>query len=190
MGSGQTYSGAVSYGNARYRWPRSRLHIDNGSAALSSRGTTSADSIFKRSVNNAYASSRSIDITRAGGNYVHGDLTVGGYYSFSQYSPDACSTFRKSEKYHNGEVYVLWQLTAALQAEIGYDYMKSYGDSSAKQNQFALGVDYFLSKRTDVYGVASGQSGAGAAPTMIGSNNVDSGSNKQAQVVVGMHHRF
>lgn len=195
VGSGQTYSGAASYTHDALSLAAGYLHIDNGNAILSSRGTTSADSLFNSSVNSAYASSRSINIMRAGGNYVLGDFTLGGYYSFSQYNPDASSTFARSEKYHNGEVYVVWQMTPALQTQIGYDYMKSFGDSSAKQNQFSVGVDYFLSKRTDVYGVAayalaSGQNGAGAAQAVIGSNDVDSGSNKQALVVVGLRHRF
>ncbi|KVK75957.1 porin [Burkholderia cepacia] len=195
VASGQTYSGAASYSNGALSLAAGYLHIDNGNAVLSSRGTTSSDSLFNSSVNNAYASSRSIDITRAGGSYVLGSLTLGGYYSFSQYNPDASSASGKSEKYHNGEVYTLWQVTPALQTQIGYDYLKSYGDSSARQNQFSVGVDYLLSKRTDVYGVAAyahatGQNGKGAAQAVIGSNNVDSGSSKQALVVVGLRHRF
>ncbi|MEX4005001.1 porin [Paraburkholderia sp. EG285A] len=195
VGSGQTYSGAASYSIGAVSLAAGYLHVDNGNATLSTRGTTSSDSFFNSSVNNAYASSRSINIARAGGTYALGNFILGGYYSFSQYNPDASSTFTKSEKYHNGSVYAVWQATPSFQAEIGYDYMKSYGDSSAKQNQFAIGVDYFLSKRTDVYGVAayalaSGQNGAGAAQAVIGSNDVDSGSNKQALVTVGLRHKF
>lgn len=171
------------------------LHIDNGNATLSSRTTTSADSLFNSSVNNAYASARSINIARAGGSYALGPVTLGGYYSFSQYNPDASSTFTKSEKYHNGDVYAVWQVSPALQAQVGYDYMKSTGDSSAKQHQFSIGADYFVSKRTDFYAVAAyahamGGNGAGAAQAVIGSVDVDAGSNKQALVVVGMRHKF
>ena len=195
VGSGQTYSGAASYSNGALSLAAGYLHIDNGNTSLSTRGTTSADSLFNSSVNNAYVSSRSINIARVGGNYVLGSVTLGGYYSFSQYNPDASSTFTKAEKYHNGEVYAVWQVTPALLTQAGYDYMKSSGDSSAKQNQFSIGVDYFLSKRTDVYGVAayalaSGQNGAGSAQAVIGSNDVDSGSNKQALVTVGLRHKF
>ncbi|MEX3815320.1 porin [Paraburkholderia sp. BR13439] len=195
VGSGQTYSGAASYSNGALSLAAGYLHIDNGNASLSTRGATSADSLFNSSVNNAYTSSRSINIARAGGNYVLGSVTLGGYYSFSQYKPDASSTFTKSEKYHNGEVYAVWQISPSLLTEVGYDYMKSYGDSSAKQHQFSIGADYFLSKRTDVYAIAayahaSGQNGAGTAQAVIGSNDVDSGSNKQALVTVGLRHKF
>lgn len=195
LGSGQTYSGAASYSNGPLSLAAGYLHIDNGNTVLSTRGTTSADSLFNSSVNRAYSTSRSINIARGGGNYAFGSVTVGGYYSYSQYNPDASSTFTRSEKYQNGEVYAVWNISPSLLTEIGYDYMKSSGDSSAKQNQFSIGADYFLSKRTDIYAIAayalvSGQNGAGAAQAVIGSNNVDSGSNKQALVTVGLRHKF
>lgn len=195
VGSGQTYSGGASYSNGALSLAAAYLHIDNGNTTLSTRGVTSADSLFNSSVNNAYASARSINITRAGGNYVVGQFTLGGYYSFSQYNPDARSTFVNSEKYHNFEVYSVWQVSPALQAQIGYDYLTSHGDSSAKQNTFSIGADYFLSKRTDVYTVlsyakASGRNGMGAAQAVIGSNDVDSGSDKQGLILVGLRHKF
>jgi predicted porin len=146
-------------------------------------------------VDDGYASARSINIARAGGSYVLGSFTLGGYYSFSQYNPDAGSAFRKSEKYHNAEVYATWQIAPSLQTQIGYDYMKSYGDSSAKQHQVSIGADYFLSKRTDLYGIAayahaSGHNGTGPAQAVIVSVDVDSGANSQALVVVGIRHKF
>ncbi|MEX3815365.1 porin [Paraburkholderia sp. BR13439] len=195
VGSGQTYSGGASYSNGALSLAAAYLHIDNGNGALSIRGTTSADSLFNSSVNNAYASARSINITRAGGNYVLGQFTLGDYYSFSQYNADAKSTFANSEKYHNFEVYSVWQVTPALQGQIGYDYMTSHGDSSAKQHTVSIGADYFISKRTDVYTVfsyakASGQNGLGAAQAVIGSNDVDAGSDKQGLVLVGLRHKF
>jgi predicted porin len=194
-GSGQTYSAAAAYNHNALTLAAGYFHIDNGNASLSTRGTTSSDSFFNSSVNNAYASSRSINIARAGGSYVLGAFTLGGYYSFSQYNPDAASTFKTAEKYQNGEVYAVWAITPTLQAQVGYDYLKSHGDSSAKQNQFTIATDYNLTKRTDVYAVAayalaSGHNGAGVAQAVIGSNDVDSGSNKQALVVFGIRHKF
>ncbi|MBR8257559.1 porin [Burkholderia ambifaria] len=195
VGSGHTYSGAATYTNGPVSLAAGYQHIDNGNAVLSSRQTTSADSLFNSSVNNAYATARSINITRAGGYYVLGPVTLGGYYSFSQYNPDANSTFAKAEKYHNAEAYAVWQVTPVLQTQVGYDYLKSSGDSSAKQHQFTIAADYALSKRTDVYGVvgyahATGQNGTGRAQAVIGSTDIDSGANKQALVLVGMRHRF
>jgi predicted porin len=195
MGSGQTYSGAAAYQNGPVSLAAGYLHIDNGNASSSSRSTTTADSLFNSSVNNAYASARSVNIARAGGNYAIGPVTLGGYYSFSQYNADAKSSFTGTEKYNNGEVYAVWQINPALLTELGYDYLKSSGNSSAKQHQVSIGADYFLSKRTDFYAVAayahaSGKNGSGTAEAVIGSNDVDSGADSQGLVVVGIRHKF
>lgn len=195
VGSGQTYSAAGAYNTGALALAAGYLHIDNGNPSLSARGTTTSDTLFYSSVNDAYATARSINIARAGGNYTFGSVIVGGYYSFSQYNPDSSSTFTHAEKYNNGSIYAVWHATPQLQSELGYDYLKSAGDSSAKYQQVSLGADYFLSKRTDVYGVASyghasGSNGAGTAQAVIGSSDIDAGKNAQALFVVGLRHRF
>jgi predicted porin len=195
VGSGQTYSTAAAYTNGPVALAAGYMHIDNGNATLSTRGTTSADSLFNSAVNDAYASARSVNIARAGGNYTIGQVILGGYLSYSEYNPDASSTFTQSEKYGIGSLYAVWQVTPVLQTEAGYTYMKSSGDSSAKQNQFSLGADYFLSKKTDVYAIAayahaSGENGAGAAQAVIGSTDINSGASSQALVMVGLRHKF
>ncbi|MGI4861580.1 MAG: porin [Janthinobacterium lividum] len=197
-GSGQTYSAAISYQRLPVTLAAGYMHIDNGNAAYSTRETSSADSssLFGSSVNSYYETARSINIARVGGNYQIGAFTLGGYYSFSDYLPDASSTFSGSEIYQNGSLYGVWQMTPTLQAEIGYDYMKSSGNSSAHYNQGAVAIDYSLSKRTDVYMAlayqrASGQQGGGApAQAVIGSWDIDSDSSSQGLAVVGLRHRF
>jgi predicted porin len=195
VGSGQTYSGAAAYTNGPLAVAAGFLHVDNGNGAVAQRAKTSADSLFNSSVNAAYASARSVNIARADGRYTLGNFTLGGYYSYSQYNPDAASAFDRSEKYHNGSVYALWQVSPALLTEIGYNYLRSLGDSSAKYHQVSIGADYNLSKRTDVYAVASyghatGQNGAGPAQAVIGSIDVDAGKSSQAIATVGLRHRF
>ncbi|TDN63176.1 porin [Paraburkholderia sp. BL10I2N1] len=195
VGSGQSYSAALAYTAGPLSLAGGYLHVDNGNVNLSARGTSSADTFFNSSVNAAYASSRSINIARAGGQYVFGPVTVGAAYSFSEYSPDASSTFKESEKYQNGSIFALWQVSPTFQAVAGYNYTKSNGDSSAKYNQFNVGVDYLLSKRTDLYATAaythaSGENGNGAAQAVIGSYGVDAGASSQALVIVGVRHKF
>jgi predicted porin len=82
-----------------------------------------------------------------------------------------------------------------LLTELGYNYLKSLGDSSAKYYRLSLGANHNLSKRTDVYSVvsyhhANGQYGAGQAHAVIGSLDVDSGKNSQMIATVGLRHRF
>ncbi|REG60824.1 putative porin [Paraburkholderia sp. BL6669N2] len=194
-GSGQVYSGAASYNHGPFSIAGGYIHIDNGNATLSTRGTSASDSLFNSAVNAAYASAHAIDIARIGGNYVIDQVTVGAAYSYSKYSPDGHSTFTDSQKFQNGSVYATWQLSPAFQTTIGYNYTKSTGDSSATYHQVALGVDYLLSKRTDLYAVAayqhaSGQNGAGHAQAVIGSYDVNSGANYQVLTVAGIRHSF
>ena len=196
-GAGQSYAGAASYSIGQFNVAAGYFHLDNG-RTLASRlaGTGSTwDSLFNSSVNNAYQSAAAINNARIGGNYTLGPVTMGGYYSYAEYTADGSSTFTRTQKYNTGSVYALWQVSAPLQAEAGYTYMHSVGDSSAKYNQFALAADYLLSKRTDVYAqaayvLASGTNGLGQAQGVIGSVETDSGSNKQALVTVGIRHKF
>ncbi|WP_322092609.1 porin [Paraburkholderia bannensis] len=194
-GSGQVYSGGVSYTNNQLSLAAGYLHINNGNPTLSTRGTTASDSLFNSAVNSAYESANSISIARAAAQYVIDQVTVGVAYSYSDYAPDGASTFTQSEKYHNGSVFAIWQVTPAFQTIAGYNYTRSTGDSSAKYHQVNLGVDYFLSKRTDLFAIAayqhaSGQNGLGAAQAVIGSYDVNSGANYQVLAVAGIRHRF
>lgn len=193
--SGQVYSGALSYVYGPATVAAGYLHIDNGNARTSVRGTTTADTLFNSPVNAAYASASSINIARAGAAYVLGKFTVGGYFGYAEYVADGSSTFKTSEKFKTGSLFVNWQMAPDFQTQVGYVYTKSDGDSSAKYNQFALGADYSLSKRTDLYfqGAyqhASGQNGAGAAEAVIGSLVIASGASSQGIVTVGIRHKF
>jgi predicted porin len=194
-GSGQTYSGALSFTEGNFSVAGGFLHIDNGNAALNSRGSSSADSLFNSAVNAAYASARSISIARVGGQYVFAPVTVGVAYSYSRYSPDAASSFSASEKYHNGSVFASYQVSPTWQLIAGYNYTRTTGDSSARYHQVNAGADYLLSKRTDVYASAgfqhaSGQNGDGPAEASIGSFGFNAGKSTQEYVLVGVRYKF
>ncbi|WP_337690134.1 porin [Mycetohabitans sp. B46] len=194
-GSGQAYAGALVYAGGPLSLGTGFLHIDNGNAVRSARGMSSSDSLFNTSVNSAYARARSVGIFRAGGQYVFGLVTVGAAFSFSQYNPDASSGFSKAQKYGNGSIFARWQGLTSLQALVGYNYTRSSGASSAAYQQVNIGVDYLLSKRTDMYSIlgyqrACGQNGLGPAQAVIGSYNVEAGANSQLLAIVGVRHRF
>ena len=90
-------------------------------------------------------------MARVGAKYRISAVMFGGYYSFSQYTSDAASTFRGSERYNNGSVFAQWNVTLAFTAQLGYDILKSSGNSSATYNQVTGVADYLLSKSTDIY---------------------------------------
>jgi predicted porin len=194
-GSGQTYSAAIGYAHGPLNLAAGYLHIDNGNPSHAPRGTSSADTLFNSPVNAAYASAGAVDITRAAAQYAIGPVTLGAAYSFSNYKADGYSTFGQSEKYHNGSVFALWQVAPDFQTIVGYNYTKSTGDSSARYHQVNLGVDYLLSKRTDIYATAayqhaSGSNGAGDAQAVVGSFDIESGANYQVIGIVGLRHKF
>ncbi|MDR5822460.1 porin [Caballeronia sp. LZ043] len=196
-GSGQTYAGAASYGYGPFLAAAGYLHIDNGNAQFVTRGTSTADvsSLTYSAVNNAYASARSIDIARGGAHYVVGPVTLGGYFSHTEYKPDSASTYTVTEKYNDVGVYGFWQIRPDTSLEIGYDYLKSSGDSSARYHQVGVSGDYVISKRTDFYAVvgythASGSNGAGAAQAVVGAYDINSGKNSQVLAIVGIKHVF
>ncbi|MEN8503586.1 MULTISPECIES: porin [Paraburkholderia] len=194
-GSGQTWSAALAYSAGRFNVAGGYLHIDNGNANVGQRGTSTSDTLFNTPVNAAYASARTINIARVGGNMVLGPVTFGAAYSYSQYSADAASTYEGSEKYHNGSVFAQYNFTPAFMVIGAYNYTRALGDSSAKYHQINVGTDYLLSKRTDVYALAGyqhaiGKNGQGAADASVGSYGIPAGKSTQEVVVVGLRHRF
>ncbi|WP_213305675.1 porin [Paraburkholderia sacchari] len=194
-GSGQTWSAAAAYQSTSFSVAGGFLHIDNGNGTLGKRGTTSSDSVFNSPVNAAYASSRSINIARVAGNYVVGSFTTGAAFSYSEYSPDASSSFGESQRFYNGSVFAQYYLTPAFMVIGAYNYTRALGDSSAKYHQVNIGTDYFLSKRTDIYAYAGyqhaiGQNGQGPAEASMGSTGIAAGASTQEVVVVGLRHKF
>ncbi|MFC0401852.1 porin [Paraburkholderia rhizosphaerae] len=195
VASGQSYNAAVNYSHGPLTLAAGYAHIDNGNPTVSMRGTSSVDSIFLSPVNDAYATASAINIARAGATYALGPVTLGGYYSYSEYLPDGHSTFQDAERFNNGSVFAAWQATPVWLFETGYNILKSHGDSSATYQQVTLAVDYTLSRRTDLYGTASyghasGSNGLGPAQAVISDAFVDGGKTTQELVIAGIRHRF
>ena len=195
VGSGQSYGAALGYNRGPFSLAAGYLHVDYGNARLVTRPASTADSLFNSAVNSAYASARSVNSARVGGQYVLGSVTLGAAYSFTQYNPDAASAFVSSEKYQNASAFGIWQAAPNVSLGVGYNYTKTSGDSSAKYHMVSIGADYNLSKRTDVYVVAgythaSGQNGAGPAQAVVGSYDIDAGRSSQIITVAGLRHAF
>jgi predicted porin len=193
--SGSTVSAAANYSNGPLTLAAGFFHEDNGNPSLSQRGTTSTDSLFFSPVNEAYASAARFNIARAGASYAIGPVTLGGYYSYSEYLPDASSSFRTAERYNNGSIFAYWQIDPSWAIEAGYDYLKSHGDSAATYQQATLAADYALSKRTDLYasasyGHAAGNDGMGAAQAVIADSYPAPGNQDQELAMIGIRHKF
>ncbi|CAB3748492.1 porin [Paraburkholderia humisilvae] len=216
-GSGQTWSGAATYGVGPFSVAAGYIRMDNanGFAARGgapATGTTPAvtpgwstnatsDATFDGStINSAYASAKSISISSAAAQYVAGPFTFNARYSFAQYKPDGFSAFAEQAKFNVVGGYVGYQMSPALLLGLGYIWTHESGDVSANYHQVSAGADYSLSKRTDLYLIGAWQHAGGTqrisatetadATASVGSYGFQSGSDTQAMVSIGIRHKF
>ncbi|MEM5383445.1 porin [Paraburkholderia phymatum] len=210
-GSGQTWSGAATYGFGPFSVAAGYIRMDNGSTAASrgiapaapagvwGSGATS-DGTFDSQINGGYASAKSISITSAAGQYVTGPFTFNIRYSFAQYKPDGFSAFHEQEKYHVAGAFAGYQVTPAMLVGLGYTYTHGAGDTSANYHQVSLGGDYSLSKRTDIYLLGAYQHASGTqrvtstttqeAGASVGSYGNNASDKSQEIVSLGIRHKF
>ncbi|AOI77596.1 MULTISPECIES: porin [Burkholderia] len=152
----------------------------------------------------AYANNaNTYQVIGAGGAYTFGAATIGATYSNTKFKGFSAGPFvNQTATFNNGEINFKYQLTPALILGAAYDYTqgsKIDGNSAAKYHQGSLGVDYFLSKRTDVYVIGVYQHASG---NVLDSNgnvlkataaiNGLAGSSTSNQVAarVGIRHKF
>jgi predicted porin len=207
VASGQTYAAAVAYNHGPFGLGAGYFHAnsDHGTAAtfdgLNPDATTFAvDSV---ATTGAFVSANSMQIIRAAGDYVFQNFTFGVAYSNVQYNNYATSFGNQNNtKFNTGQVFVNYQVTPSMLVGAGYDYTKGSGNNvTVSYNQFSLGADYFLSKRTDIYALAGYQKASGntidaatgdvvAAVASMGDFGNDSSNNKQAMGMIGIRHKF
>ncbi|QBR01432.1 porin [Paraburkholderia pallida] len=156
-------------------------------------------------VYSGYASAKSMAVIDAAAAYTISSATVGVVYSNTRFrdlgdlssgpNPRGLSG---TAVFNNVEVNFRYQFTPALLWGAAYDYTRGGsvgGQGGASYNQFAMGVDYLLSKRTDVYLIGVYQKASGIDSTghdAVAAINGPSASadDKQAVVRVGIRHKF
>ncbi|MGA7778731.1 MAG: porin [Paraburkholderia sp.] len=209
-GSGQTWSGAATYGTGPFNIAAGYIRMDNASTPAGRGQTATAapgwatgatsGGTFDSVINNAYASAKSIGIASVAGQYVTGPFTANIRYSNAQYKPDAYSGFGSTERFNVAAGFLGYNVTPAAQLGLGYTYTHGAGDTSATYNQVSLGADYNLSKRTDVYlmGVyqhANGTQRTSATTTQTAVASAadygfSSDSSSQEIAALGIRHKF
>lgn len=152
-----------------------------------------------------YATAGSQDVAAVGTNYKLGNATLGLVYSHTSFNDmgatpvvGATTTLRGKAIFNIVEVSGRYLVTPALQLAAAYSYTAGTsvaGRSGAKYNQVDLGVNYALSKRTDVYlvgiyQVASGHDSTGANAVAQIAFTTQSSNNRQLLTVAGIRHKF
>jgi predicted porin len=156
-------------------------------------------------VYSGYASARTLQVAAAGGTYAIGAVTLGAMYtntSFRQLgdlssgpNPGGVSG---NAVFNNVEASVRYQFTPYLFGGVAYDYTRGggvNGRDGATYHQVAAGLDYFLSKRTDVYLTAvyqraSGTDSTGRAAVAAINGPGASANDRQFEARIGMRHKF
>ncbi|XUW88087.1 porin [Burkholderia sp. M6-3] len=198
----------VGYLNARTPAASGGLFNNGGTIATNTPATPTAAANFAVTspVYAGFSSANTYQVVGAGGAYTFGAATVGLTYSnirFANLGASFASPFKgQSATFNNAEINFKYQLTPALLVGAAYDYTRGAdiaGASRAQYHQGALGVDYFLSKRTDVYVMGVYQHALGDTLTATGAVtsakagiNGLSGSQNQNQLAarVGIRHKF
>ena len=190
----------VGYLNARTPAASGGLFNNGGT-------TTAANAAVTSPVYAGFASANTYQVIGAGGAYTFGAATIGLTYSNIKFG-NLGTTFAQpavrgqSATFNNAELNFKYQLTPALLVGAAYDYTRGAeinGASRAQYHQGSVGVDYFLSKRTDVYVIGVYQhalgetlNAAGATVNATAGINGLSGSSNQNQLAarVGIRHKF
>lgn len=182
----RTWSVGANYVAGPLRLDAAYAQLNNPAANAS--GAVASDNYFSLATSIITNVKRN-RVLGGGGSYTFGGATAALLYTNSQFDLLNGGSLRFS----NYEANVRYLLTPALQAAVGYIYTtqrsSSSSYSSAHYNQLALGTNYFLSKRTDVYlnAIYQRASGANAWIELIGA---PSSNNHQFVATTGIRHRF
>jgi predicted porin len=199
VGAGMLYSsGPLSVGVAYQSLQDPYLSAYNNGA--------NAPAAIQSPVFSGYASARTLQIIVAGVAYQIGHATLGATYSNTQFqqlgadpgNAGATAHLSGNAIFNNFEVSLKYLITPTLEVAAAYNYTNgnSVGSiSGAKYNQIAMGVDFFLSKRSDIlfvtgYQKASGVDSTGHQAVAAIDQLSPSSTNHQAAVRLALRHRF
>jgi predicted porin len=186
-----------------------RTPAANSGSMFGNNTSSSTPSSVTTPVYSGFVSANTYQVIGAGGAYTFGAATIGATYSNIKFMNLGAVASLNAKGYtgtatfNNAEINAKYQLTPALLVGAAFNYTKS-GDVSestgainpgAKYFQTALGVDYFLSKRSDVYLVgvyqtATGTDSTGNSAVAVINTQGASSSDRQAFVRVGIRHKF
>ncbi|WP_168788658.1 porin [Paraburkholderia aromaticivorans] len=206
FGAGYT-SGPLVLGAAylNVRNPNVSFYGSGGTVAATSGGVPGSN--FGNSpVISGYASAHVLQVIGAGAAYTFGASTLGALYSNTRFKglgdvssgPVPVRGVSGSATLNNVELNFKYQFTPALLVGAEYVYTKGSGPNGvgdASYHQGALGIDYFLSKRTDIYAVvafqkASGTDSSGKLAVASLSQITPSSTDKQTALRFAIRHKF
>jgi predicted porin len=163
--------------------------------------STTASNMSYSPVYSGYASAKTQQIAIAGASYNYAATTFALVYSNTQFKDIGAlanlpaTGAGGTAKFNDVEFSIRQQVTAQLLLGVDFNYLKGYDVNQARYTQGGLGLDYFISKRTDFFADVMYQHASGTDST--GNKAVadlyfapPSSTQNQVVTVVGMQHRF
>ncbi|MDR8730105.1 porin [Burkholderia pseudomultivorans] len=196
----QYLSGPVTLGMGYQQSDRPNFSVNGVNPSASSTGLN-----MTSPVNQGYASAGVQKTFAAGASYNFGKGTVAAIFSNSRYMhlgstavaglPAVAAGYTGTASFNIGELNARYYVSPVLMLGAAYAYTRASGVNSATYQQVNAVVDYFFSKRTDIYagGVfqrASGTNSLGEKAVAAINGATASSSNRQLVAVIGIGHRF
>src|SRR5258708_22794778 len=202
----QAWSVGAGYTNGPLALGAGYMNVRNPNVSFFGNATTGtpsaavANSVYP--VYSGFLSAHTYQVVGAGGAWTFGAATVGFTYANVAFKGLGDTTggpnpngSRGRVHFNSAEANFRYQITPALLAGLAYDYTKGSSVSSATgtnggatYHQGMAGIDYFLSRRTDVYLLGIYQKASGtdsrnvAAMALINNQSSPSSSDRQALV--------
>ncbi|OUL94990.1 porin [Paraburkholderia hospita] len=218
FGTNSVYSAGASYANGpftaavaylRARDPNRSFFGNNPNSSTTANNLGSINGVQTNPVYGAFASAAYYQVMGAAFQYAIQSLVLGADYSHITFgdlnSPSSGNLALTNPRGYTGtatfnsyNVFARYAVSPFLWLNGSYDYLVGGaidGKDSAKYHMFNASVDYFFSKRTDVYFMANYQIASGTDSTgqpAVASYLTITPSNTAHQVVlrIGMRHRF
>jgi predicted porin len=216
----QVYSLGAHYGNGPINLATAYLHakdpntsffsnsaLSSGIGAPAAGGTSITSPVYS-----GYMSANSYQVISAAGAYTVGPVVFGVVYANTQFQnldsgqsgvTLSAATPVGTARFNTIEATATYHITPALSAGVDYSFTGSNTVTTAKgaaaggahYNQYAASVDYALSKRTDVYALASYQMATGtdsSGQAAVASINglTPSSNGHQAVTRIGLRVKF
>nr|WP_241171080.1 porin [Burkholderia gladioli] len=203
-------SAGADYQQGPFKFAAAYLYVKNPNFALFGNNATSSatGNNVTSPIFSGYATAGSQREFGAGTAYELGHFTLGAIYTRTSFAdlgatPVTGASLPAAERgktatFNTAEANLKYRLTPALQFGIAYAYTRvsSFaGQSGASYQQWNLGADYSLSKRTDLYCVllhekAAGVDSTGHAAVAALTFATPSASDAQTGFTVGIRHLF
>ncbi|NPT46421.1 porin [Paraburkholderia sp. 1N] len=197
----QVYSLGAGYKQGPLAMGVAYLNVKNPAASLfgsNPSDTSTSNGLTGTPVFSGYATAQSYQVIGWGGSYALGPAAFGATYSNIRFG-DIGALERSTAVFNDAEASFQYHVTPAFLAGISYNYTRGSEVTGkvggVNNNQFAIGANYTLSPRTDVYAAVVYQTVNGrdstGAPAVADVNGVSPSTNQhQAVGRLGIRTRF